>query len=181
MGWAKSPDICEPVQRWLHWLMLLWLVPPACALAGVNGFRGGTDFAKSAYLGGLCFITGTSSPERCSFSIIMASADGHSSGSRWPPSLCDGHSSGSGASKPLARRSSNIVALTYSRVYSHLRSSTSAVALRNGFAIADAAASCSTLSDASPSAPMHCHCVGCCVGCCDGGGACSDVTSGPPS
>ena len=113
MGWAKSPDICEPVQRLLHWLMLLWLVPPACALAGVNGFRGGTDFAKSAYLGGPRFFV-ASPPEPGSFTIIVASAV---SGM-----VRDGPSSGSGASTPLAcslYRISNHLPLTFSRVYLH--------------------------------------------------------------
>ena len=111
MGWAKSPDICEPVQRWLHWLMLLWLVPPACALAGVNGFSWGTDFAKSAYSAGPRFLT--SSPRCGSDTIIVARND--------LGMVRDG-SSGSGASTPLACslcRSSNHFPLTSPRVYLH--------------------------------------------------------------
>ena len=95
----------------LYWVMLYWLVLP-CALAGVNGFCGGTDFAKSAYLGGPRFST--SSPEHGSNTTIVASAV--------LGMVKDGHSSGSGASTPLARslsRSSNHLPLTFSRVYLH--------------------------------------------------------------
>ena len=109
MSWAKSPDICEPLQPLLYWLMLLWLVPPACALVGVNGFRGGTDTAKSAYLGGPRFIT--SSPEHGTNTIIVASAV---SGM-----VRDGVSSGIGAPTRSLSRSSNHFPLTFSRVYLH--------------------------------------------------------------
>ena len=88
--------------------MSLWLVPP-CALAGVNGFCRGADFAKSAYLGGPRFIT--SSPEHGTNTIIVASAV---SGM-----VRDGHSSGSGASTRSLARSSNHLPLTFPRVYLH--------------------------------------------------------------
>ena len=108
MGWAKSPHICEPLQPLLYWLMLRWLVPP-CALAGVNGFCGGTDFAKSAYLAGPRFFK--CSPEHGSSTIIVASAV---SGM-----VRDGHSSCSGVSTRSLARSSNHLPLTFPRVYLH--------------------------------------------------------------
>ena len=93
----------------LYWLMLLWLVPPACALAGVNGFRRGTDSAKSAYLGGPRFTT--SSPEHGTNTIIVASAVFGM--------VRDGVSSGSGASTRSLSRRSNHLPLTCARVYLH--------------------------------------------------------------
>ena len=92
MGWAKAPDICEPLQPLLYWLMLLWLVPP-CVLAGVNGFCGGTDFAKSAYLGGPRFIVAST--------VSGMVEDGHSTSDALTPLAC----------------SSNHLPLIYSRVY----------------------------------------------------------------
>jgi hypothetical protein len=80
----------------LYWVMLYWLVLP-CALAGVNGFCGGTDFAKSAYLGGPGFIVA---------SAVSGMVE-------------DGHSSGSGASTRSLSRSSNHLPLTFARVYLH--------------------------------------------------------------
>ena len=79
-------------------------------LAGVNGFCGGTDFAKSAYLGGPRFITGTSSPEHSSSTIIVARAVF--------AMVRDGVSSGSGAPTRSLSRSSNHLPLTFARVYS---------------------------------------------------------------
>ena len=80
----------------LYWVMLYWLVLP-CALAGVNGFCGGTDFAKSAYLGG-------------PGSIVASAVSGM---------VRDGVSSGSGAPTRSLSRSSNHFPRTSPRVYLH--------------------------------------------------------------
>ena len=81
----------EPLQPLLYWLVL------PCALAGVNGFCGGTDFAKSAYLGGSGFI-------------VASAVSGM---------VRDGVSSGSGAPTRSLSRSSNHLPLTFPRVYLH--------------------------------------------------------------